>query len=540
MAGAETVQGQNPQALGLDPILAAIQSQYTPQTFTQSGGSYGAGRFIDDGSSVAGVGSNLGGNVAPSWFKQGDFDLASFQKALPSEVVNKISTGDLYGGEGESAVGNVGNQAWMDDPYSGLFNQVPNSVMSLFGRAVPFAGLALGAAQGYSGATAANALQADMEAWGGQPNVAADPVTSALMGAFGQTPEGLENALGFASNFADSAAMVGYMDAVSDPSVQAITDAVMTAQLGQTSNSYSANEYGVTAASISNAIESNVASGMTKGEAVQSVALEMGVPASYAATLSANLNTQDPIGALIANLEASTPAAIASQQAQSLQNALNAWTESETAAAGVTDAPYGGSVTDGSGGVVTDSSGNPIAYGEGHANAAAADAASQAAAEAAYAEAAAANAAADASASSGNVSIGGQAAASGSGHGPDGATAPDAVDAPSGDGGGDGDGSCVIATHAVNSGNFTKREKQKAVVWCVKTLHNRWWGESIRRGYRFYGNRAIKSGEAHQYYDEFRDFVRFATGTKRNAKTAKTFLWRSVQFFVTGLFLKED
>ena len=97
---------------------------------------------------------------------------------------------------------------------------------------------------------------------------------------------------------------------------------------------------------------------------------------------------------------------------------------------------------------------------------------------------------------------------------------------------------CVIATHAVANGNFTKREKQKAVVWCVKTLHSKWWGESIRRGYRFYGNRAINAGKAHEYYDEFRDFIRFATGTRRNTKTAKIFIWRSAQFFVTGLFVK--
>ena len=101
-----------------------------------------------------------------------------------------------------------------------------------------------------------------------------------------------------------------------------------------------------------------------------------------------------------------------------------------------------------------------------------------------------------------------------------------------------GSGGCVIATYAVANGNFTKREKQKAVVWCVKTLHSKWWGESIRRGYRFYGNRAINAGKAHEYYDEFRDFIRFATGTKRNTKTAKIFIWRSAQFFVTGLFVK--
>ena len=105
-------------------------------------------------------------------------------------------------------------------------------------------------------------------------------------------------------------------------------------------------------------------------------------------------------------------------------------------------------------------------------------------------------------------------------------------------GGGSSSSGCVIATHAVANGSFTPREKRKAVVWCTKTLHDKWWGEAIRRGYRFYGMRAINAGKAENYYEEFRDFVRFATGTKRTPKTAKTFIWRSVQFFVTGIFIK--
>jgi hypothetical protein len=114
----------------------------------------------------------------------------------------------------------------------------------------------------------------------------------------------------------------------------------------------------------------------------------------------------------------------------------------------------------------------------------------------------------------------------------------DAASDASAGGGGGGGGGCVIATHAVAHGSFTPREKKRAVVWCTRTLHNKWWGETIRKGYRWHGNRAIAAGKAHEYYDEFRDFIRFATGSKRNAHTAKVFAWRSVQFFVTGLFLK--
>jgi hypothetical protein len=69
-------------------------------------------------------------------------------------------------------------------------------------------------------------------------------------------------------------------------------------------------------------------------------------------------------------------------------------------------------------------------------------------------------------------------------------------------------------------------------------LHNKWWGESIRRGYRHLGNRAIAAGAAQKHYKEFMDFVDFGAGTNRTAKTAYTFIWRSVQFFVVGLFVK--
>ena len=114
------------------------------------------------------------------------------------------------------------------------------------------------------------------------------------------------------------------------------------------------------------------------------------------------------------------------------------------------------------------------------------------------------------------------------------------VPADGGDGGGaGGGGACVIATHAVASGAFTPKEKRQAVKWCVKNLHRTWWGEAIRRGYRFYGRKAIEAGKAKNHYEEFRDYVAFATGTRKTPKTALTFAWRNVQFFVTGIFVKD-
>ena len=107
---------------------------------------------------------------------------------------------------------------------------------------------------------------------------------------------------------------------------------------------------------------------------------------------------------------------------------------------------------------------------------------------------------------------------------------------PSQGGGSPGSGSgCVIATHAVNSGAFTKDAKREAVRWCVKNLHRTWWGEAIRRGYRYYGQKAIDEGKAKNHYQEFKNYVAFGTGKRRTLKTGWTFVYRTVQFFLRGL-----
>jgi len=106
-------------------------------------------------------------------------------------------------------------------------------------------------------------------------------------------------------------------------------------------------------------------------------------------------------------------------------------------------------------------------------------------------------------------------------------------------GNGDNSGSsgCVIATHAVNSGAFTKDTKREAVRWCVKNLHRTWWGEAVRKGYRYYGQKAIEEGNAKNHYQEFKDYVAFGTGKRRTLKTGWTFVYRTVQFFLRGLTL---
>ena len=98
---------------------------------------------------------------------------------------------------------------------------------------------------------------------------------------------------------------------------------------------------------------------------------------------------------------------------------------------------------------------------------------------------------------------------------------------------------CVVATHAVASGAFTPKMKREAVVWCMDVLHGKWWGEAIRRGYRHMGRKKIEQGKAHEHYAEFRRYIAFANGSKRDLKGALTFTLRTAQFFVVGMFDKE-
>ena len=94
---------------------------------------------------------------------------------------------------------------------------------------------------------------------------------------------------------------------------------------------------------------------------------------------------------------------------------------------------------------------------------------------------------------------------------------------------------CVVATHAVAAGAFNYKTKRQAVVWCMHNLHDRWWGEAIRRGYRHLGRKKIEQGKAAEHYSEFRGYIDFATGRKRTLKGALHFAARSVQFLVVGL-----
>lgn len=100
-------------------------------------------------------------------------------------------------------------------------------------------------------------------------------------------------------------------------------------------------------------------------------------------------------------------------------------------------------------------------------------------------------------------------------------------------------GDCVIATHGLSTGGFSRLEKAKAEIWCAKTYHGKWYGEAFRRGYRAAGQRCIDSGNAREHYQEFKDFVAYGRGVKKGFGLAINYYLRTVQFFITGLFISE-
>ena len=101
--------------------------------------------------------------------------------------------------------------------------------------------------------------------------------------------------------------------------------------------------------------------------------------------------------------------------------------------------------------------------------------------------------------------------------------------------------SCVIATHAVASGAFHTSDKANAIDWCKKNLHDKWWGETMRKGYRYLGRKHIANGTAETVYKEFKECIEWANGKRDfTFKIAARYYYRVAQTFIVGLFVKED
>ncbi len=113
----------------------------------------------------------------------------------------------------------------------------------------------------------------------------------------------------------------------------------------------------------------------------------------------------------------------------------------------------------------------------------------------------------------------------------------------------DGDGvpdwaaesACVIATHAMSTGMFKTEDRANAVDWCTNKLHGKWWGEIMRRGYRYLGRKHIANGTAELVYDEFKECLEWANGKRPfELRIASRYTYRVIQTFIVGLFVKEN
>ena len=105
---------------------------------------------------------------------------------------------------------------------------------------------------------------------------------------------------------------------------------------------------------------------------------------------------------------------------------------------------------------------------------------------------------------------------------------------------GGGGGGCVVATHGVSTGAFTLMEKAKAELWCQKTYHGKWYGEAFRKGYRAAGMKQINNNTAPNVYQEFKDFVAYGRGIKKGWKLGINYYYRTITFFITGLFIGDN
>ena len=313
---------QNPVSMPVNDVIAAIQSQYQQQPVNYGDGPYGAARFIDGSATDLG----LAAPVTAPWFKPGAFDINAYGNTPSQDLAQKISTGELYGGDGYSPIDTGGNVA-SQDPYGAWGLNIPGVAKGFLNSMIPGAGLALGAAQGYAQTQLGNTIGTGLSAYGGQTNQTS-PTLGAVLGMLGISNPSSALAQQMGKNFSSAETMYGYMDAASNPAVSQITEALL-GRAG-TPSAVTPEMVGVIGYAVSSQVQGMIGSGASVGEAVAQVAENMGispgdasamgVTAAQAAVESAiasgtplsDLNPvdvqayNDPIGGLISQLGLST------------------------------------------------------------------------------------------------------------------------------------------------------------------------------------------------------------------------------------------
>ena len=94
---------------------------------------------------------------------------------------------------------------------------------------------------------------------------------------------------------------------------------------------------------------------------------------------------------------------------------------------------------------------------------------------------------------------------------------------------GGGGGCCVIATALNNQGEWEDNQKAGLVEWCEAKLHDKWWGETLRRGYQVIGSKVIVPNMSNK---TFRKYVKWQFGNATNMLRGKKF---NVLSIPTGL-----
>ena len=306
------VYGENPQAMNLDQILGSIQAQYTPTNTQNLGGqSYGAGRFIS-GTNFPSQGGF--GNVIPSWYTPGEFDINVLSNPLPEEVKQQISEGTLYGGSSNVAGGGDSSgygDLFASNPYAGM---VVDPMAGLIEKLLPFPmSSVVGAARGYNAAVGSNAMNTGLAAYGGVTGDNTSLLGASLLGAIGITPDMVETNQALLAQYNNQPEnLYGYMAAAVDPTVSQIADAIMA----NATQNMTPNEVGMLGNSIGEAINAQVADGKSLSEAVSTVATGFGVSPSDAAAMGINaavaaVQNAQQAGIPIENID---PAALAISQ----------------------------------------------------------------------------------------------------------------------------------------------------------------------------------------------------------------------------------
>jgi hypothetical protein len=235
---------------------------------------------------------------------------------LPAEVAEQVATGNLYGGESASPVGNVGNAGWQDDPYNSLFNPVPGWAKGVIGGVMPGMGVVIGAGQGYNNAVGTNAMNTALGAYGSEGFGEVNPAMAALWGALGITPNSVKGAQTMAGYFDNPESMFGYMAAGADPAISQIVSSALATQAGQTQMTPTAQEVGAMGNQIGEQINAAIAAGkgtVSLSQAVTSVAIQNGIPPSQAAEMGVNAAVASVTNGLAAGLTLADidPAAVA-------------------------------------------------------------------------------------------------------------------------------------------------------------------------------------------------------------------------------------